>query len=103
MRTPPHQGLVRTSISNNSAQVGLAPSCAPSDSPRSPMISDVEGRPDRLELVIRFVCGFVVVSCVVGRVVGSGGMLAGLVAGLLAARYGDAFWHALGGLFPWRR
>jgi len=67
------------------------------------MILDVEGRPDRLELVIRFVCGFLVASYLVGRLVGGWGVLAGLVAGVLAACYGDAFWFALVRLFPWRR
>ena len=81
----------------------MAAGCARSDCPRSPMISNVDGRPDRLELVIRFVCGFLVVSYMVGRLVGGGGMLAGLVAGVLAARYGDEFWPALGRPFPWLR
>ncbi len=67
------------------------------------MIPAVEGRPDRLELVIRFVCGFLFASYLVGRLVGGGGVLAGLVAGVLAARYGDAFWYALARFFPWRR
>ena len=53
--------------------------------------------------MIRFVCGFLLVSYLVGHLAGGGGMIAGVVAGLLAAWFGDEFWHALARLFRWRR
>jgi fructose-specific phosphotransferase system IIC component len=67
------------------------------------MTGAVYGRPDRLELAIRFVCGFLAAGWVVGRVTSVGGLLAGLVVGLLAAWYGDAFWATLARFLPWRR
>jgi hypothetical protein len=61
-------------------------------------------RPDRLELAIRFACGFAVTWFVVGRFAGTRPTLvAAALFGYLALRYGDAFWYGLGRLYPWRR
>lgn len=63
----------------------------------------MHGHPDRLEIVIRFVGGFLLAWFVAGRLVGGGGLVAGVVTGLLSAWYGDTLWHTLARFLPWRR
>jgi hypothetical protein len=61
-------------------------------------------RPDRLELAIRFVCGFAFAWYVVGRFAANGpSTAAGVLVGLLAMWFGDELWHALARFAPWRR
>lgn len=61
-------------------------------------------RPDLLELVIRFVCGFAL-AWALGRQIwgGSTPFLVALGTGVLAAWLGDALWATLARYLPWRR